>query len=207
MVNKKKSSGSVKAKSPAKTKAAAKKPEKKVPEKKSKKTEPKVLTIPTLNIKKPEVKQEKVTKAKEKKAKAQAPVLSAPRLESIPGGKKRLIISYEKLPEEVIDVIRNKYPYGYNHDLKEVKGIDNKKFYVLPIETAEAVYLVKVDLRKPIKITAEVDEEEDMFTPEEDFGGEDEFPTEGLEQMEDEGDEEKPKKKKKKDEDDDDEGL
>jgi len=49
-------------------------------------------------------------------------------------GKKRLIISYEKLPSEVIDVIRIKYPYGYNHDLKEVKCIDNKKFVVLPIE-------------------------------------------------------------------------
>lgn len=123
-------------------------------------------------------------------------------------GKKRLMVSYEKLPDEVIDVIRTKYPYGYNHDLKEVKGIDNKKFFVLPIELPEVVYLVKVDLRKPIKIQDDSDEEEDIFTPEEGFSGEEEFPAEDLEQMEgdgdDEGGEEESKKKKRKNDDGDD---
>jgi len=120
--------------------------------------------------------------------------------------KKRLMVSYEKLPDEVIDVIRTKYPYGYNHDLKEVKGIDNKKFFVLPIELPEVIYLVKVDLRKPIKIQDDGDDEEDIFTPEEGFAGEEEFPAEDLEQMEgdDEGGEEDSKKKKRKNDDGDD---
>lgn len=121
-------------------------------------------------------------------------------------GKKRLMVSYEKLPDEVMEVIRTKYPYGYNHDLKEVKGIDNKKFFVLPIELPDVIYLVKVDLRKPIKIQ-DSEDEEDIFTPEEEFAAEeDNFPAEDLEQMEgeDEGGEEEPKKKKKRDEDGDD---
>jgi hypothetical protein len=119
-------------------------------------------------------------------------------------GKKRLMISYEKLPHEVIEVIRSKYPYGYNHDLKEVKGIDNKKFFVLPIDLPEVVYLVKVDLRKPIKIQ-DAEDEEDIFTPAEEFTSEEEnFPAEDLEQMEGEEEpEEQPKKRKKDDEDED----
>jgi len=122
-------------------------------------------------------------------------------------GKKRLMVSYEKLPPEVIEAIRTKYPYGYNHDLREVKGIDNKKFFVLPIDLPDVIYLIKVDLRKPIQIqdTEEEEEEEDIFTPEEEFAGEeDNFPAEDLEQIEgdDEDDEDEKKKKMKKDDED-----
>jgi hypothetical protein len=102
-----------------------------------------------------------------------------------------------------MEVIRTKYPYGYNHDLKEVKGADNKKFFVLPIELPDVIYLVKVDLRKPIKIQ-DAEDEEDIFTPEEEFAEEDNFPAEDLEQMEgeDESGEEEPKKRKKTEDDD-----
>lgn len=125
-------------------------------------------------------------------------------------GKRRLMVSYDKLPNEVMEVIRTKYPYGYNHDLKEVKGIDNKKFFVLPIELPDVIYLVKVDLRKPIQIRDE-GEEEDIFTPEEEYAGEgeDNFPAEDLAQIEsDEEDEdeevsEEEIRKRKKDEEED----
>lgn len=158
-----------------------------------------------------EIKASKKHDAKQVKAapvKPGAPQNTAPHTMTAGTGKKRLLISYDKLPDEVVDIIRAKYPYGYNHDLKEVKGIDNKKFSVLPIELPEVVYLVKVDLRKPFKIE-EAEDEEDVFTPEEGFapGEEDNFPGEELEAVEGEGDDEEDtgkKKKKKKDDDDDD---
>lgn len=159
-------------------------------------------------IKKTAEKNIKVTKTKKiKETKSNAPQNQPVRsLVQQPQqtGKKRLLISYDKLPDDVVDIIRNKYPYGYNHDLKEVKGIDNKKFSVLPIELQDVIYLVKVDLRKPFKIE-EAEEEEDIFTPEEGFTGEDDgFPGEEIEGMEGEEDEEGgSKKKKKKDEDED----
>lgn len=186
-------------------KAAAKKaPVKKAAasKKEAKKPEPKQQPVKT------EVKNIEVTKGKkekEKKVKASVPQNQPPRPATVQSGKKRLLISYDKLPDDVVDIIRGKYPYGYNHDLIEVKGIDNKKFSVLPIELPDVVYLVKVDLRKPFKIE-EAEEEEDIFTPEEGFGGEeDNFPGEDLEGIEGEdGEEEGKKKKKKSDEEDDD---
>jgi len=149
----------------------------------------------------------KTQHAKSKPVQAESPKKPAAQTMAADTGKKRLMISYEKLPPEVMDVIRTKYPYGYNHDLKEVKGIDNKKFFVLPIELPDVIYLVKVDLRKPIQIRDE-GEEEDIFTPEEEFAGEEEgFPAEELEQIEgeeEEGGEEQGSKKRKSSDDDED---
>ncbi|HXH19515.1 MAG TPA: hypothetical protein VNJ07_10575 [Chitinophagales bacterium] len=146
----------------------------------------------------------KAQHAKSKTVQAEAPKKTATQTMAADTSKKRLMISYEKLPPEVMEVIRTKYPYGYNHDLKEVKGIDNKKFFVLPIELPDVIYLVKVDLRKPIQIRDE-GEEEDIFTPEEEFAGEEEgFPAEDLEQIEseeEEGGEEEVKKKRRDEED------
>ena len=156
-----------------------------------------------VEAKKPEQKNKASKKAEHVKRKlVQAGAIQNPASQPMAThtGKKRLMVSYEKLTDEVIEAIRAKYPYGYNHDLKEVKGIDNKKFFVLPIELPDVVYLVKVDLRKPIKFK-DPDEEEDMFTPEEEFAGEeDNFPAEDLEQIEgdeDEGAEDEAKKRKK----------
>ncbi len=179
----------------------------------------KISALPKKELKSKEMKGEKAAAAEKDGIKTNKQVKTQPvqavvkknppnQTMSAGTGKKRLMVSYEKLPDEVIDVIRTKYPYGYNHDLKEVKGIDNKKFFVLPIELPEVVYLVKVDLRKPIKIQDDSDDEEDIFTPEEGFAGEEEFPAEDLEQMEGEGDdeggeEESNKKKRKNDADDD----
>lgn len=215
MAQKKKETAKKKPAAKPAAKAATKKaPVKKVvPAKKElKKPEPKKPI-------KPEAKTPEVTKAKKEKetppaksaksSPAPQPQPARPAATAQPGGKKRALISFDKLPEEVVDIIRNKYPYGYNHDLKEVKGIDNKKFFVLPIELPDVIYLVKVDLRKPFKVEAD-DDEEDIFTPEEGFGGEEgSFPGEEIEPMDgeagdDEEDEPKPKKKKKGEDDDDD---
>lgn len=183
-------------------KAAPKKvaPKKAQPEKKElKKSETKTNTIIT------EVKKTEVTKAKKQQVTTPPQQPVRPAAAPQPGGKKRLLISFDKLPEEVVDIIRNKYPYGYNHDLKEVKGIDNKKFFVLPIELQDVIYLVKVDLRKPFKIEEAEEDEEDIFTPEEGFGGEEEgFPGADIEPIEGEEEDDGAKKKKKKSEDDDD---
>lgn len=168
---------------------------KKPAQKEIKKPEPKLEKKPVMKeTKVPKKEQKKTTQTKSETPNTNPPLKTMP----TPTGKRRLIISYDKLPDEVMDVIRTKYPYGYNHDLKEVKGIDNKKFFVLPIELPDVIYLVKVDLRKPIKIE-ENEEEEDIFTPEEEFAGEnDGFPGEEIEPMDGEGDEENEGKKKKK---------
>ncbi|GIV35134.1 MAG: hypothetical protein KatS3mg031_2669 [Chitinophagales bacterium] len=209
MAKKRKTEAKVKPKPAPKVKASEEKQKgnKRASSSKSKKTQGKSLTIPSINYKKPEPAPQASAKTKEEAKPKTTPAPPPLKVESQPGGKKRLIISYEKLPPEVMEVIRTKYPYGYNHDLKEVKGLDNRKFFVLPIETTEAIYLVKVDLKRPIKV-ADMEDEDELFPQEDSFGGdEDTFPTEDLEQIEEEEDEEPPKRRGRRDDEDDDDDI
>ena len=59
--------------------------------------------------------------------------------------KKRLLTSLNKLPLDVLALIKSKYPSGYSRQLQEVKDRNNNSMYVLPVETNEATYLVKID--------------------------------------------------------------
>jgi|SRR3989304_5643672 len=60
--------------------------------------------------------------------------------------KKRLIVSYQNLSEEVLDALNNKYPDGFeNHVIKVDKG-NNNFFYGVTVDHEETSYLVKVDV-------------------------------------------------------------
>jgi hypothetical protein len=61
--------------------------------------------------------------------------------------KKRLIVSMDNLPEGVSDAIRKKYPYGYtDYVIKVPKGL-NDFFYAITVDTENASYLVKVNVK------------------------------------------------------------
>jgi hypothetical protein len=61
--------------------------------------------------------------------------------------KKRLIVNIDNLPEGVLEAIRKKYPHGYNdYVIKVPKGISDH-FYAITVDTENASYLVKVNVR------------------------------------------------------------
>jgi hypothetical protein len=61
--------------------------------------------------------------------------------------KKKVIIHYNNLSIELQDALREKYPDGYqNHTFKVTKP--NKDFfYAVTLDTKDASYLVKVDVK------------------------------------------------------------
>jgi len=61
--------------------------------------------------------------------------------------KKRLVVSYKNCTEEVIDAIKKKYPNGYNDFFIKVQKPNNEFFYAITVDTADASYLVKVDVK------------------------------------------------------------
>ena len=69
--------------------------------------------------------------------------------------KRRLIISYEKLPEKDKDAFEAKYEDGFMDFVQSVMRPDGTPMFVVPLETDKNVYMVKVDLRVDTKMTDE----------------------------------------------------
>ena len=61
--------------------------------------------------------------------------------------KKRLVVSYKNCSDEVLDAIKKKYPNGYNDFVMKVQKPNNDFFYAITVDTADASYLIKVDVK------------------------------------------------------------
>ena len=76
--------------------------------------------------------------------------------------KRRAVVSYANLSPEMLDIIKEKYPRGYADYMDEIMKIskpDGTFFHAITIETNDAIYLVKVD----VKIDDYIEVEKDMF--------------------------------------------
>lgn len=79
-------------------------------------------------------------------------------------GKKRVVISYHNLSEELKEALKNKYPHGYTEAMIRIDKGPGDFFYGVVLETEDISYLVKVD----VKIDGSLEEEEDKDFYEED---------------------------------------
>lgn len=64
--------------------------------------------------------------------------------------KKRAVISYENMSEELQDAFREKYPHGYADymgDIFKVDKPDGTSFYAVTLEIPDALYLVKIKVK------------------------------------------------------------
>ncbi len=58
--------------------------------------------------------------------------------------KKRVIVDYKNVPEEVLHALAEKYPHGYNKAIITFNNAKNEKISAVPIELEDTAYLVKV---------------------------------------------------------------
>ena len=85
--------------------------------------------------------------------------------------KRRSVVSFANLPEELQEEVKKLYPYGYNEAMMRIEKPNGDFFYAVPFETDEVSYLVKV----AVKIDDHVEEEEDKDYYSDDLKGADEF--------------------------------
>ena len=85
--------------------------------------------------------------------------------------KKRLIISYHNLSEELQEKLRQQYPNGYTESMIRIDKGQGNFFYAVVLETEDINYLVKVD----VKIDDIEDEDEKDYFDDPDIGGADEI--------------------------------
>ena len=64
--------------------------------------------------------------------------------------KRRAVVSYENMSEELAAAFAEKYPKGYNdyfQDLVKYDKPDGTCFYAVTVEIPEAIYLVKIKVK------------------------------------------------------------
>lgn len=58
--------------------------------------------------------------------------------------KKRVIVDYKNVPEEVLQALAEKYPHGYTKAIIRFTNAKNEMVSAVPIELGDTAYLVKV---------------------------------------------------------------
>lgn len=71
--------------------------------------------------------------------------------------KKRVVISFKNLSPELQEEVKKKYPHGYTEHMIRIDKSPTDFFYAIMLETEDASYLIKVD----VKVDSNVEEEED----------------------------------------------
>ncbi len=85
--------------------------------------------------------------------------------------KKRVIISYKNLPEELQEQLKAQHPDGFTDHMIRIDKGPGDFFYAVILETEEINYLVKID----VKIDSEIEEEEDKEYYDEEIKGADQL--------------------------------
>lgn len=92
--------------------------------------------------------------------------------------KKKLVISYKNLSPEILALVKKKYPYGYQNHVIKVTKPNNDYFYAITLDTEEASYLIKVNVKIDTK-PKEDDEDKGFFSDSDSIGTDDDtFPDE-----------------------------
>ncbi|MDO5759751.1 MAG: hypothetical protein Q4Q06_01845 [Bacteroidota bacterium] len=76
--------------------------------------------------------------------------------------KKRLIVSYKNLPEKDRELFNTTYEEGYTNFIQKISKPDGTPMFLVPLETEEIMYMVKVDVKIDEHINDE-DFDKDVF--------------------------------------------
>lgn len=97
--------------------------------------------------------------------------------------KRRIIKSMDTLSEDLKDLLMETYPRGYGNNMIRLTNSEGQPFFVVPLDTEDTIYLVKVATPKPGKAVADDDiEDDDDFDDDADSDG-------GTEDLDDDADE------------------
>ena len=69
-------------------------------------------------------------------------------VQSMAISKKKVIKSLENLSEDLIELIEDQYPNGYESSITRITNEKLEPIFVFPLETDDATYLVKVPVTK-----------------------------------------------------------
>ena len=78
------------------------------------------------------------------------------------GDKKRVIVDYKNVTQDILELFTDRYPYGYeDEDIIKFKNAKGETVRAVPFETKDTKYLVKVSVEMDARIEAYMDDDED----------------------------------------------
>lgn len=83
--------------------------------------------------------------------------------------KKRIVIDYEKLPEETLNRIKIEYPDGFEDNLVTFTNAQGLYVSALPFETEEVYYLIRMTEKEARRIIKDDDDYDDDGKLRDDF--------------------------------------
>ena len=91
--------------------------------------------------------------------------------------KKRVIVDYKNVPEEVLHKLADKYPHGYTKAIIKFTNAKKEVVSAVPIEVDDTAYLVKVStqLQKMVDDYEGDDDFDDIILPAEGAGSKAKF--------------------------------
>lgn len=104
--------------------------------------------------------------------------------------KKKAVVSYEKMSEELAALFNEKYPRGlmdYFQDIKILPKPDGTQLHVVEFDTEDATYMVKV--KAPVDDIEDVNKWMDDGGDEDDEDDNDTLPDDNISQYEEGSDE------------------
>lgn len=90
--------------------------------------------------------------------------------------KNRVIKSQENLDPKLKSLLNKRYPDGFEGELMRLQNAKKEPFFVVPLETDDTMYLVKIPVTRNSSGGYDIDEEEDDLGDDEDRN---EVPDEG----------------------------
>lgn len=85
--------------------------------------------------------------------------------------KKKMIISMENASKEVLEAIQKKYPNGWQDFVIKVEKGPDSFFHAITVDTDEASYLIKVNVKVDTKIEEEIEKDDYGFLNDEHDSG------------------------------------
>lgn len=76
-------------------------------------------------------------------------------------GKKHLVASFNNLAPELQDKIKELYPMGFADAMMRVDKPNGDFFYVVPFETEDVSYMVKIDVK--VDDVSDEDDDKDYY--------------------------------------------
>ncbi|MEQ9263500.1 MAG: hypothetical protein RLP14_10095 [Owenweeksia sp.] len=74
--------------------------------------------------------------------------------------KKRVIVDYKNVTQNILAMFTDLYPYGYEDDIIKFKNAKGEMVTAVPIETDDTKYLIKVGVEMDAKIEAFLDDDD-----------------------------------------------
>ena len=89
---------------------------------------------------------------------------------------KRAIVDYKKLTKDILALLVEKYPEGYqDHDVIQFKNAKNETVEALEVRTEDTIYLVKVSTRLATSMERYDEDEDDYYSDTLEMSREDEI--------------------------------